>query len=223
MSTAPPTSPGRAAGIAGLLSVAVTLAAFTVLPADPGGSSPDDIARRYADGADGYLRAAGLETLSIVLFLVLVAALALHLRSRTELAAALVALGGAVLACCQLVGYGLIAVLALGTAERGDAATVMAIYDASSVAFVVSNAGLALVGLAAGFSLLRGPDRRTVVGVVSVLAGVAGVVGASAFAADGLLSPHGDVSFVVLLVQLVWTFAVALALTRRAADSARER
>lgn len=211
---APPTY--RSAGIAGLLSVGTMIAAFTMLPADPGGSTPDAIARRYAEGADGYLRAAALETASVALLVVLLAGLALRLRNRArgELAAVVTALGGTVLASCQLVGYGLIAVLALGTAERNNASTVMAFYDASAVAFVVSSAGLALTGLATGYALLQGPARRVAFGSISVLTGLAGVVGASALAADGALSPHGDVSFLVLLIQLIWTLAAALWLLR---------
>lgn len=206
---APPTY--RSAGIAGLLSVGAMAAAFTLLPADPGGSAPEDIARRYAEGADGYLRAAALETASVALLVVLLAGVALRLRSRAggELAAGVTALGGTVLASCQLIGYGLIAVLALGTAERGDVSTTMAVYDASAVAFVVSNAGLALTALATGFALLRGPARRIVFGSISVLVGLAGVAGSSAFDTDGALSPHGDLSFVALLTQLIWALAAA--------------
>lgn len=206
---APPTY--RSAGIAGLLSVGAMAAAFTMLPADPGGSAPDDIARRYAEGADGYLRAAALETASVALLVVLLAGVALRLRSRAggELAAGVTALGGTLLASCQLIGYGLIAVLALGTAERGDESTTMAVYDASAVAFVVSNAGLALTALATGLALLRGPARRIVFGSISVLVGFAGVAGTSTFNTDGALSPHGDLSFVVLLTQLIWALAAA--------------
>lgn len=210
---APPTY--RSAGVAGLLSVGAMIAAFTMLPADSGGSAPDAIARRYAEGADGYLRAAALETASVALLVVLLAGLALRLRSRArgELAASVTALGGTVLASCQLIGYGLIAVLALGTAERSNASTVMAFYDASAVAFVVSYAGLALTGLATGYALLQGPARRVIFGSISVLTGIAGVGGASAVA-DGALSPHGDVSFLVILIQLIWTLAAALWLLR---------
>lgn len=207
-----PVPPGyRSAGIAGLLSVGAIFAAFAVLPADAGGSAPDDIVRRYAEGAEGYLRAAALETASVALLVVLLAGVALRLRSRAggELAAVVTALGGTVLASCQLIGYALIAVLALGTAERGDVSTTMAVYDASALAFVVSNAGLALTALATGWALLRGPARRIVFGSVSVLVGLAGVAGSSTFDTEGALSPHGHLSFVVLLAQLVWVLAAA--------------
>lgn len=218
---APPTY--RSAGIAGVLSVVTVLAAFAVLPADPGGSAPNDIARRYAEGADGYLRAAALETASVALLVVLLAGVAIRLRSRAggELTAGVTALGGAVLASCQLIGYGLIAVLALGTAERGDVSTTMAVYDASAVAFVVSDAALALIALATGFALLRGPARRIVFGSISVLVGLAGVAGSSTFDTDGALSPHGDLSFIVLLTQLIWTLAAAVWLLRPDAAHAR--
>lgn len=206
----------RSAGVAGLLSVGAMVAAFATVPADPGGSAPEDIARRYAEGADGYLRTAALETASVALLVVLLAGVALRLRSRAggELAAGVVGLGGAVLAACQLIGYGLIAVLALGTAERGNVPTTMALYDASAVAFVVSSAGLALTALATGWTLLRGPARRVVFGSISVLTGLAGVAGASAFDTDGALSPHGDLSFLVLLTQIVWALTAALWLLR---------
>jgi hypothetical protein len=212
--TAPPTY--RSAGVAGLLSVGAMVTAFIMLPADSGGSAPHAIARRYAEGADGYLRAAVLETASVALLVVLLAGLALRLRNRAraELAAGVTALGGTMLASCQLVGYGLIAVLALGTAERSNTSTLMAFYDASAVAFVVSSAGLALTGLATGCSLLQRPARQVGFGSISVLAGLAGVVGTSALAAEGALSAHGDVSFLVLLIQLIWTLAAALWLLR---------
>lgn len=209
----------RLSGLAGLLSVGFLLAAFMVLPADPGGSTPDAIARRYAEGAEGYLRAAQLEIASIALFVVLAAGLGHRLaRQSADLAARVATLGGALLAICQLVGYGLIAVLALGAADEGDASTVMALYDASAVAFVVSFAGLALLGFATASALLSAPRRRVTLGVVSALTGAAGVVGANALSIDGPMSPHGDVGFLILLVQLVWSLGVAIHLVRSGGD-----
>lgn len=210
------TTPARSAGIAGLLSFAAMAAAFATLPADPGGTAPADIARRYASGSDGYLRATVLESLSVALLVVLVAGICLRLRDRGgDLAALAAGFGGAMVAVCQLVGYGLIATLALGTAAAGDEDTVMAVYDASAVAFNLSYVGLALLCLATAVELLRGSDRRAVVGGVSALVGLTAVVGASAYASDGALSPHGDLGFVVVLLQLVWTVTASVSLLRR--------
>lgn len=207
----------RVVPIAGLLSVAALVGAFVALPADPGGTAAADIANRYAEGSDAYLRATVFEVASVALLLVLLAGLCLHLRRTPggELAASLVALGGAVVASCQLVSYGLIATLAHGTAVRGDDGVVMAFYDASALAFVTSNVGLCLVCLATGLAVLTGSGRRRVLGGVSLVVGLAAAVGSLAFAMDGLMSPHGDLSFLGLLLQLVWTVAASVSLLRR--------
>ena len=208
---------GRLPGLAGALSVAAMIAAFMVVPADSGGAAPADIIQRYADGSDGYLRTTVLESLSMMLLIVLIAGLCDLLRRRPggELSATVVGLGGGVVAACQLVGYGLIATLALGTAERGDEAVVMAVYDASAVAFVVSYVGLALACLGTAAVLIRGASGHRVAGGISLLVGTTAVVGATAYAAEGALSPHGDLSFLVLLLQLLWSVTVSVSMLRQ--------
>jgi hypothetical protein len=205
----------RLPGVTGVLSVIAMVAAFLVVPADAGGSAPADIAQRYDNGSAGYLRASVFESLSMMLLLVLVAGLCDLLRRHPggDVAATAVGLGGGVLAACQLVGYGLIATLALGTAGRGDEEVVMALYDASAVAFVVSYVGLALVGLGTATVLVRARGRL-VVGGVSLVVGVAAAVGSSTYAAEGVLSPHGDLGFVILLFQMIWAVAVSVSLLR---------
>lgn len=208
---------GRLPGLAGLVSLAAMTTAIMIVPADSGGTAPADIISRYADGSAGYQRATVLESLSIMLLLVLIAGLCDLLRRLPggQLAATVVGLGGGVLAACQLVGYALIATLALGTAGRGDEAVVMAVYDASAVAFVASYVGLALACLGTGVVLVRGAHRRRVVGGMSLLVGTTATVGASAYAATGALSPHGDLSFLVLLLQLLWMATVSVSMLLR--------
>jgi hypothetical protein len=208
---------GRLPGLAGVLSVVAMITAFMVVPADSGGTAPADIIQRYADGSDGYQRTTVLESLSMMFLIVLIAGLCELLRRRPggELAATVVGLGGGVLAVCQLVGYGLIATLALGTAERGDEAVVMAVYDASSVAFVLSYVGLAVVCLGTAAVLIRGASGRRVAGGISLLVGTTAVVGASAYTAEGTLSPHGDLSFLILVLQLLWSATVSVSMLRQ--------
>ncbi len=117
------------------------------------------------------------------------------------------------LATCQLLGYGLIAVLALGTAERGDEAVVMALYDASAIAFVASNVGLALLTGATGLGLLFTGAR--IAGIGSVLVAIVAAGASLTYAAEGAFSPHGDLGFTALILQLLWTVAAAIALLRR--------
>jgi len=193
------------------------ITAFMVVPANPGGTAPTDIVRRYADGSSGYLHTTVIESIAIMLLVVLVTGLCNVLRRLPcgHLAAAVVGVGGGVLAACQLLGYGLIATLALGTAERGDEAVVMAVYDASAVAFVSSYAGLALACLGTATVLIRHDAGRRVVGGISLLVGPTAVVGASAYAPEGGLSPHGDLTFLVLLLQLLWIAAVSVSMLRQ--------
>jgi len=208
---------GRLPGLAGLGSLAAMITAILVVPADTGGTAPADIIQRYADGSAGYLRTTVLESLSIMLLLVLLACLCDLLRRLPggELAATLVGLGGGVLAACQLVGYGLIATLALGTAGRGEEVVVMAMYDASAIAFVASYVGLALTCLGTAAVLVRSTNGHRIVGGISLLVGTAALIGTSAYAPTGVLSPHGDLSFLVLLLQMLWIAAVSVAMLRR--------
>ncbi len=203
----------RPTGLAGLGSVVAMAVAFAVLPADAGGSAPDDVARRYADGSGGYLRAAVLESLSVALLGVFVAGLCVFLWRRHGGAVPVVAaLGGTVLATCQLLGYAVIATLAYGTAGGGGTAVVTALYDLSAVLFVVANVGLVLLCASAGYDLLRGPGRYPVLGSASLLLAGAAAVASAAYAPDGPLSVHGDVGFVVGLLQLAWVLAVSVRL-----------
>jgi hypothetical protein len=201
----------RVPGAAGVLATASMIGAFFVLPADEGGSSPEDIAARYADGAAGYLRAATLEMLSLGLTAVLVAGLCAWVAQRSRVAATAAALGGAVVVTCQLAGYGAITTLAMGAAENAGTDVVTAIYDLSAILFLMSNVGLAL--LAAGVAVAAMPRHR-VLAFLSAITAAAAATGALALQQDGFLSPHGDLGFLVLLLQLVWTSAAGVTLLR---------
>ena len=212
----------RIAGIAGLASVAAMVASFAVLPADQGGTDAAAIAARYADGSTGYLAAALFETLSTALLCLLVAGLgtALWARRPGSMLPVAATIGGTVLATCQLLGYALIASLAHGTAAAGDLPVVMGLYDLSSSFFVVANAGLAVLAGASGAALLTGTPRSRTLGVSSLVLAAAGVASASANAPEGFASLHGDLGFIVLLLQLVWTAAVSVWLLRSSAADA---
>ncbi|WP_148575260.1 hypothetical protein [Nocardioides caldifontis] len=208
----------QAAGAAGVLSALVMLGAFLVLPPDSGGTSPEDIAARYAEGSAGYLRAAALETLSTALCALLVAGLAAWLLPRRPVAAFAVAAGGVVMVTCQLAGYAAIATLAQGAAESAGNDVVTAIHDLSALLFVVGSAGLALLTGAVAAAGLRGSP---VLAAWSVVTCCAAAVGSVAFATDGLLSPHGDLGFLVLVLQLAWTVTAGVTLLRGSTTDGR--
>lgn len=204
----------RAAGAAGIAAVVTMVATFAVIPSDSGGFSPQDIARRYADGSSGYLRATVLESLSVGLFCVFVAGLSVALWRRQQggTAPLAAAVGGTLLATCQLLGYAVIATLAYGSARDGDQALVMALYDLSSVFFVVANIGLAVLCAATGYVLVRGSVRRLVLGWSSITLAAVAAVAAGSYAPSGIMSVHGDLGFLVVLLQLGWTVAVCVRL-----------
>ncbi|MFD1507760.1 hypothetical protein FE374_08770 [Georgenia yuyongxinii] len=210
----------RIAGMAGMTSVAAMAASFVVLPADPGGTSAAAIAGRYADGSAAYLTATLLETVSIGLLCLFVAGVcaALWARRPASVLPVAAAIGGTMLATCQLVGYAVIASLAHGTAAAGDLPVIMAVYDLSSVFFVVANVGLAILGGSTGVVLLTGTPRARTLGWSSLVMAAAGIAGAAAHARDGLASLHGDLGFLVLLTQLAWTAAASVWLLRPAAS-----
>jgi hypothetical protein len=122
------------------------------------------------------------------------------------------AVGGTLLVTCQLAGYALIATLAYGTAQRGDEAVVMALYDLSAVSFVAANVGLGVLSAATGWVLLRGAPRAGVLGWSSMLLAALAAAAACSYATGGLLSVHGDLGFLVLLLQVLWVAAVSVRL-----------
>lgn len=201
----------RIAGTAGVLAATALAGAFLVLPVDAGGTSPEDVAARYAEGADGYRLAAVLEIVSLGLTAVLVAGLCTWVARSSALARTLAALGGAVLVTCQLGGYAVITTLALGTAETAGHDVVTALYDLSAVLFVVANAGLALLAASVAAAIRR---RHRLLAAWSVVTAVAAAVGALVLNPDGVLSPHGDFTFLVLVLQLAWTLATGITLLR---------
>lgn len=207
----------RSAGVAGLLAVATMIASFAVLPPDSGGATPEDIASRYADGRTEYLRAAFLETLSLGLFCLFTAGVCISLwtRRRGAVLPVAAAIGGTLLVTTQLMGYAVIATLAQGTAASGDLDVVMALYDLSAVCFVVANVGLAVLCASAGSSLLTGMPRARFLGWTSIGVATAAMAATGAYAQVGSASIHGDLGFVTLLLQLVWTAAVSVRLLRR--------
>lgn len=213
--TREPTDHLRVAGICGLLAVASLLGSFLVLPADPGGATPPDIAARYGDST-GYLRAAFLETLSVGLLCLFLGGVCFSMwrRQRGALPVA-AAFGGSLLVATQLVGYALVATLAHGTAGSGDLGAIMALYDLSAVCFVVANVGLAVLCATVGWSMLAAGPRAALLGWISVGTAVVATAATAAHAREGAASIHGDLGFVTLLLQMVWVAGMSVRLLRR--------
>jgi len=208
----------------GVASVLVFVVALFLLPADPGGHSPADIAARYAGGREGYLRAAYFEALSVALFLVFVAALSTYLRNRQTgngPLPAIVAITGAAAGAMQFAGYAMIANLAYRTAEAGNADVIMALYDLSEFAHHVALIPLAVFVAAASGGIIRTPAASTAIGwsgfvVVAVL-----LVGGGIFRRTGVFSAHDGFGFVALVLFLLWLLVASIALTVRASREAR--
>lgn len=201
----------RPAGLAGVLAAVALTAAMLLLPVDDGGATPGDIAARYADGSAGYLRSVLLEFGSLALTAVLAAGLCTWAMRRSPVAAVAAALGAALLLTCQLLGYAVIATLALGTAGDGGLDVVMALYDMSTLAFAASSVGLTVMTTAVAVHAWHG---HRVLGAWSVVTAVAGVAGAASIQPTGLLAAHGDLSFLVVVLQMAWTLAAGVTLLR---------
>ena len=198
----------RIAGAAGVLAVIAVVASFMVLPSDSGGQDPTAIAARYANGSTGYLRATVLQALSIALLCVFLAGLCTAIWHRAQaVSAAAAAVGGTLLLSCELIGYGLIATLALGTAASRDASTVIALYDLSAVVFVVANVGLAVLCGATGTALmLRGP---TMLAGASIVMTILALLGVGTLTQSGIAGIHGDLGFALFVLQLLWIAAIS--------------
>lgn len=208
----------RVWSVSGVASFAAIIAAFGLLPADAGGDSPADIAARYADGREGFLRAAYLEALSVGFFLVFVAVLSALLRRREPDGSpfsVVVAVAGSVAAALQLVSYGLIATLAYRTAETGNEDVIMAVYDASSLAYVLAGIPLGVFVAAASLGVLRTRVAPAPVGWLGLPVAAALIVSAASLTRDGLFSVHGDFGFVALSLFLLWLLAASISLVVR--------
>jgi hypothetical protein len=208
----------------GAASVLVFVVALFLLPADPGGHSPADIAARYAGGREGYLRATYFEALSVALFLVFVAALSTQLRRRqtgTGPLPATVATTGAAAATMQLAAYAMIANLAYRTAETGNTDVIMALYDLSEIVFLVALIPLAVFVAAASGGIFRTRAASTAIGWCGYVVAALLLIGGGIFSRTGALAPHGGFGFLALVLFLLWLLAASLALTIRASREAR--
>lgn len=202
----------------GILSVIAIVVAFVLLPADEGGESPADIAARYADGGEGYLRATYAEVLSVALFLVFVAAFAAVLRraegDKAPLAAVAV-VAGSVAATLEIVGYTLIATLAYRTAETGNQEVIMAFYDASSLMFTFAQVPLAVFLAAASAGIIRTRVAPVALGWFGLAAAALSLVAGASLAREGAFSVHEGIGFLALMIFLLWLLATSIALVVR--------
>lgn len=208
----------RLAAVSGLGAVAALVAAIAVVPADPGGTAPSDIAARYADGSAGYLRAAALEGLSVGLFVVFAAVLGVVLSravGRTSGWPAAATGGAGVAAALHLVGYAAITTLAAGTAATGDEAVVLAVYDLSAAAFALGSAGLAVFLAAVAVLVLRTRVLWRAVGWAAGLLAPLCLATAVSLGDEGVFSLHGDLGFLTLVLVHLWILGTAIALLRR--------
>jgi hypothetical protein len=204
----------------GIASVLALVAGLVLLPADEGGDSPADIAARYADGRDGYLRAAYVEVLSVALFVVFVAAFAAVLRRAEGTAApfaAVAAVAGAVAATLQIAGYTLIATLAYRTAETGDENVVIALYDASSLMFGFAAVPLAVFLAAGSAGIIRTRIAPAALGWFGLAAAAFSLAAGGSLAREGAFSVHEGIGFLALVVFLIWLLATSIALVLRQA------
>jgi hypothetical protein len=204
-----------ASGIASVLAIVV---AFALLPADEGGESPADVATRYAEGREGYLRAAYVEVLSVALFLVFVAALGAVLRhAEGDKApwAAVAVVAGSVAATLQIIGYALIATLAYRAAETGNEDLIMAFYDASSLMFTFAAVPLAVFLAAASAGIIRTRVAAGALGWFGLAVAAFSLVAGAALAREGAFSVHEGIGFFALMTFLIWLLATSTALVVR--------
>lgn len=207
--------PTRLAGAAGLAAAGALIASFVVLPVDDGGTSAADIAARYA--ADGYVPAVVLQAAGVVAGLVFAAGTAAVLRTAGGPGSALpplVLAGGAVAAALQLVGYAVIATLAVGTAGRAAADVVLALYDLSSVAFAFGSAGWAVCLAAVGVGIARTRVAGRWAGWLAGTAAIPSLVAAGSLASGGFFGVHGDLGFLAVVLVHLAVLGVGVSLLR---------
>jgi hypothetical protein len=204
-----------ASGIASVLAIVV---AFVLLPADEGGESPADIAARYADGREGYLRASFAEVLSVALFVVFLAAFgALLRRAEGDPAplAVVAVVAGSVAAALEIVGYTSIAALAYRTAETGNEDVIMAFYDFSSLASGFAAIPLAIFLAAASVGIIRTRVAPAALGYLGVVAAAFSLLAGASLAREGAFSVHEGIGFLSIIVFLLWLLTTSIALVVR--------
>jgi hypothetical protein len=212
-----PVREDRLAAAAGIAAFAAMLVALFLLPVDQGGQSAADIASRYSDGSEGYLRAAFAEGLSVAFLVVFLGGLRnaiARAEGRTRTFSSAVAIGGSVAAGLQLVGYALIATLAYRTAGTADTDVVTAFYDASSIASAFSFFGLAVLLFAAGTVMVRTGAISRVLGFAGLVLGVLSLVTAGSLEEDGILSLHTGIGFLALMFLYVWVLVAGVLMLR---------
>jgi hypothetical protein len=216
----------RLSATSGIASVLAIVVAFVLLPADEGGERAADIAARYAEGREGYLRAAFAEVLSVALFLVFVAAFGAVLR-RAEgdgaPFAAIAVVAGSVAAALQIIAYTAIATLAYRTAESENEAVIMAFYDFSSLAAGFAAVPLAVFLAAASAGIVRTRIAPSALAYVGFAAAAVSLVAGASLAREGAFSVHEGVGFLALAVFLLWLLATSIALVARRARAQTAR
>jgi hypothetical protein len=209
----------RVGGVAGILFVALFIANFFT-PSTPDADDPSSgLAREIADDRLGHALSVYLDGLSIVVFLVFVAALwALLRRAEPEQGASLVALlGGLALASVLLVSDGVYLALVEAADEGREPAAIRALLELDSIIFIP--AGFALAALYAGIALSAIPTRSLPgwLGWSAAAFGVFFIVTQLGILSDseegGVL---GIAFFLGLLAQFLWVLAASIVMIRTA-------
>jgi hypothetical protein len=130
-------------------------------------------------------------------------------RRRSQAAASVTLVGGALNVAISLTGLASIAAIAFQIAGSGDPTVTKAFFTLAAMTLVLSNFMLALMAAAVASARIAGWFRYA-----SALAAVVFALGGAAFARQGTMSPDGAVQFATYGLELVWTLAASILLLR---------
>jgi cytochrome bd-type quinol oxidase subunit 2 len=208
----------RLGGLAGIVFVALFIAnLFT--PSTPDADDPSSgLAREIADDRTGHVFSVYLDGLSLVAFLIFLAALwSLLRRAEPEPGASLVALlGGLALSTIVLVSGGVYLALVEAADERREPAAIRALLELDSIIFIP--AGFAIVALYAGIALSAIPTRSLPSWLgwsAAAFAVLFAVTLLGIFSRDDEGGPLGIAFFLGLLAQFLWILAAGVVMIRR--------
>lgn len=216
----------RVAAASGIAAFAAILVALFLLPADAGGESAADIAARYSDGSEAYLRAAFAEGLAVAFLIVFVGGLRngiARAEGQARTLSSAVAIGGTVAAALQLLGFALIATLAYRTAGDADADVVIALYDLSSITSGFSFFALAVFSFAAGTAMIRTGAISKMLGLASLALGALNLAAAGSLSQDGIFSAHEGLGFLAFALLYIWVLVASIVMLVRPATRAVAR
>jgi hypothetical protein len=130
-------------------------------------------------------------------------------RAGSPTAASIALVGGALNVAISLTGLAGIAALSFRIAGSGDPNLTMAFFELAAMTLVLSNFMLALMAAAVASAPLSRWFRWA-----SGLSAIVFLVGGTALARHGALSPDGAVQFATYGLELLWTVAAGIVLLR---------